>query len=229
MPLQASERIAKCDSQRFFARDVVKNGIIIMSVLRLRGFQIYKSHLDSEAQRVLVESLRPVLRAAPLFSPSVPGGGKMSVRMTSAGRFGWFADEAGYRYAENHPKGTGWPAIPAPILAIWRDLTGLERQPDSCLLNYYGQDAKMGLHQDKDEADFSFPVVSISLGDDGMFRMGDARRGGKTDAIWLNSGDVVVMGGEARLNYHGLDRIRFGSSRLLPKGGRINLTLRVVT
>jgi alkylated DNA repair protein (DNA oxidative demethylase) len=229
MPLQASERIAKCDSQRFFAREVVKNGIIIMSVLRLRGFQIYKSHLDSEAQRALVEALRPVLRAAPLFSPSVPGGGKMSVRMTSAGRFGWFADEAGYRYAENHPKGTGWPAIPDAVLAIWRDLTGLEREPDSCLLNYYGQDAKMGLHQDKDEADFSFPVVSISLGDDGMFRMGDARRTGKTDAIWLNSGDVVVMGGAARLNYHGLDRIRFGSSRLLPKGGRINLTLRVVT
>ena len=87
----------------------------------------------------------------------------------------------------------------------------------------------MGLHQDKDEADFSWPVVSVSLGDDGLFRIGNATRGGKTEKLWLKSGDVVVMGGEARLTYHGVDRIRFKSSRLLPKGGRINLTLRVVT
>lgn len=123
----------------------------------------------------------------------------------------------------------GWPVIPDRLLELWHGVTGLQRQPESCLLNYFGPDAKMGLHQDKDEADFSFPVVSVSLGDDGLFRMGDTRRGGKTDSIWLNSGDVVVMGGAARLAYHGVDRIRFQSSRLLPKGGRINLTLRVVT
>lgn len=87
----------------------------------------------------------------------------------------------------------------------------------------------MGLHQDKDEADFSCPVVSISLGDDGLFRIGNTTRGGKTESIWLSSGDVAVMGGDARLVYHGIDRIRPGSSTLLPKGGRINLTLRVVT
>ena len=127
------------------------------------------------------------------------------------------------------PRGRPWPAIPAEVLAIWRDLTGLDREPDCCLLNYYGEGAKMGLHQDKDEADFSFPVVSISLGDDGLFRIGNRTRGGKTESVWLSSGDVVVMGGEARLTYHGVDRIRFKSSRLLPKGGRINLTLRVVT
>lgn len=229
MTLQAPERTEKCDSVRFFAWDVVKNGIISMSMLRLRGFEIHKGYLDPGAQRALVDSLRPVLRAAPLFSPSVPGGGQMSVRMTSAGDLGWFADETGYRYVDHHPKGFDWPRIPATILDLWRDLTGVQRQPDCCLLNYYGQEARMGLHQDKDEADFSYPVVSISLGDDGLFRMGDVRRGGKTDTIWLNSGDVVVMGGEARLAYHGVDRIRFGSSRLLPKGGRINLTLRVVT
>ncbi|MEP1329405.1 alpha-ketoglutarate-dependent dioxygenase AlkB [Pseudophaeobacter sp.] len=200
-----------------------------MNVLRLRGFEIHKAYLDPKAQRGLIEALRPVLKAAPLFSPTVPGGGKMSVRMTSAGAFGWTADENGYRYAENHPRGFDWPEIPDQILTLWRDLTGLERLPDCCLLNYYGQDAKMGLHQDKDEADFSYPVVSISLGDDGMFRVGGTTRGGKTDALWLNSGDVVVMGGDARLSYHGVDRIRFQSSRLLPKGGRINLTLRVVT
>ena len=86
----------------------------------------------------------------------------------------------------------------------------------------------MGLHQDKDEADFGYPVVSVSLGDEGLFRMGNPTRGGRTESLWLKSGDVVVMGGAARLTYHGVDRIRFGSSSLMPKGGRINLTLRVV-
>ena len=85
----------------------------------------------------------------------------------------------------------------------------------------------MGMHQDRDEADFRWPVVSVSLGDEGLFRIGNDTRGGKTESLWLQSGDVVVMGGAARLTYHGVDRIRFGSSRLLPKGGRINLTLRV--
>ena len=86
----------------------------------------------------------------------------------------------------------------------------------------------MGMHQDKDEADFSWPVLSISLGDQGLFRIGNATRGGKTESLWLSSGDVVVMGADARLTYHGVDRIKFGTSALLPKGGRINLTLRVV-
>ncbi|GLO76139.1 alkylated DNA repair dioxygenase [Phaeobacter italicus] len=200
-----------------------------MTKLRLRGFELQKPYLDGAAQQQLIECLRPVLRAAPLFSPEVPGGGKMSVRMTSAGAFGWISDQDGYRYEDRHPSGRTWPEIPQEFLKIWSDVTGLEREPDCCLINYYGEGARMGLHQDKDEADFSFPVVSISLGDDGLLRIGNQSRGGKTDTVWLNSGDVVLMGGEARLTYHGVDRIRFKSSRLLPKGGRINLTLRVVT
>lgn len=87
----------------------------------------------------------------------------------------------------------------------------------------------MGMHQDRDEAEFGEPVVSVSLGDDGLFRIGNTTRGGKTESIWLKSGDVVVMGGEARLIYHGIDKTRAGSSTLLSGGGRINLTLRVVT
>ncbi|MCB4457781.1 alpha-ketoglutarate-dependent dioxygenase AlkB family protein [Leisingera sp. McT4-56] len=200
-----------------------------MTLLRVRGFDVHKGYLDPGKQAALIESLRPVLKAAPLFSPKVPGGGQMSVRMTSAGRFGWYSDARGYRYAEAHPSGRAWPEIPGEVLQIWDALTGLERQPECCLLNYYGEGARMGLHQDKDEADFSYPVVSVSLGDDGLFRIGNRTRGGKTESVWLSSGDVVVMGGEARLTYHGVDRIRFKSSRLLPKGGRINLTLRVVT
>lgn len=197
--------------------------------LEIRGFKILKSCLDRKEQQALLKVLRPVLKAAPLFSPDTPYGRPMSVRMTSAGQFGWYSDRAGYRYEGRHPGGQAWPDIPGQVLDIWDRATGLERRPESCLINYYGADAKMALHQDRDEADFNWPVVSISLGDDGLFRIGNVTKGGKTESIWLNSGDVVVMGGDARLAYHGVDRIRFGSSRLLPKGGRINLTLRVVS
>ncbi|MQQ08267.1 alpha-ketoglutarate-dependent dioxygenase AlkB [Epibacterium sp. SM1979] len=200
-----------------------------MPLLRLRGFEIHKNSLSPTEQSEIVEALRPVLKAAPLFSPKVPTGGQMSVRMTSAGQFGWFSDATGYRYVDSHPKGQAWPDIPAVLLNLWRKHVSAERLPECCLVNYYGESARMGMHQDKDEADFTFPVLSVSLGDDALFRIGNATRGGKTESIWLSSGDVVVMGGEARLTYHGVDRIRFKSSRLLPKGGRINLTMRVVT
>ncbi|WP_299639139.1 alpha-ketoglutarate-dependent dioxygenase AlkB [uncultured Ruegeria sp.] len=193
----------------------------------LRGFEIRKGYLDPAAQTQVIAALRPILKAAPLFRPVTPSGKEMSVRMTSAGDLGWVTDKAGYRYQGEHPKGGVWPEIPLAILDVWRDLVGTERAPDCCLINYYGEGAKMGLHQDKDEADFSWPVLSVSLGDDALFRIGNTTRGGKTESIWLGSGDVVIMGGPARLAYHGVDRIRYGSSRLLPKGGRINLTLRV--
>ena len=197
--------------------------------LQIRGFDIYKGHLDPAAQAKLVANVRTVARAAPMFSPRTPYGKPMSVRMTSAGSVGWYADSLGYRYRSVHPSGTNWPAIPKSVLQLWHELTGLNHKPDCCLINYYSAEAKMGLHQDRDEADMQWPVVSISLGDEGLFRMGNVTRGGKTESMWLKSGDVVVMGGDARLAYHGVDRIRAGSSKLLPKGGRLNLTLRVVT
>ncbi len=200
-----------------------------MTRLLLRGFDIRKGYLDATAQAGLVDLLRPILKAAPLYRLVTPSGKEMSVRMSSAGALGWVTDRAGYRYQDTHPKGMSWPAIPEEILTIWQDLIGADREPDCCLINYYGEGTRMGLHQDKDEADFSWPVLSISLGDDALFRIGNTTRGGKTESIWLSSGDVVIMGGPARLTYHGVDRIRFGSSKLLPKGGRINLTLRVAT
>ena len=123
-----------------------------------------------------------------------------------------------------------WPPVPETALGdLWRALVDWDRDPDCCLVNFYREGARMGLHQDRDEADFGLPVVSVSLGDEALFRMGNTTRGGKTESVWLRSGDVVVMGGAARLAYHGVDRIRFGSSTLLPDGGRINLTLRVVS
>ncbi len=199
------------------------------AMVETRGFRLFPGCLDRAAQERLVDTLRLVLEAAPLVQPVTPRGQKMSVRMSAAGRFGWISDRQGYRYAEHHPDGTAWPPIPDQVLALWRGLADCPRDPECCLINWYGEGARMGLHQDRDEADFSCPVLSVSLGDDGLFRMGNDTRGGKTESVWLRSGDVVLMGGAARLKYHGVDRIRFGSSTLLPRGGRINLTLRVVT
>ena len=196
--------------------------------ITIRGFKVFKGLLSATAQQDLLTALRDVVAAAPLFSPQTPYGKPMSVRMTSAGRFGWYSDRRGYRYADRHPEGGDWPAIPDQVLAIWHELVSDTRDPDCCLINFYGEGARMGMHQDRDEADFSWPVLSMSLGDEGLFRIGNETRGGKTESIWLQSGDVVVMGGEARLTYHGVDRIKFGSSSLMPKGGRINLTCRVV-
>ena len=194
-----------------------------------RGFRIFPGFLDRSEQEAMVAELRAVLAQAPLVQPVTPRGRPMSVRMSAAGRFGWLSDRSGYRYAAHHPQGTPWPQTPDPVLAVWRAVSGCERMPECCLINWYGEGARMGLHQDRDEADLACPVVSISLGDEALFRMGNPERGGKTESVWLGSGDVVVMGGAARLAHHGVDRIRFGSSTLLPKGGRINLTLRVVT
>ncbi|MFP1643619.1 alpha-ketoglutarate-dependent dioxygenase AlkB family protein [Pontitalea aquivivens] len=197
--------------------------------VEIRGFLHFPGWLDLQEQRAMVADLRAVAAAAPLFSPMTPYGRPMSVRMTSAGRFGWVSDRRGYRYSETHPEGLPWPAIPHSVLSVWRAVSGSARMPECCLVNFYDGHARMGMHQDRDETDFTQPVVSISLGDDALFRIGNETRGGRTQSLWLRSGDVLVMGGAARLLYHGVDRIAPGSSPLLPGGGRINLTLRVVT
>jgi len=197
-------------------------------VLTVKGFEIHKGRLDPAAQAALVEELRAVAVAAPFVAPVTPSGKAMSVRMTAAGRLGWVTDRKGYRYEPRHPSGAPWPPIPAAVLALWRELCAPDRAPDCCLVNYYGKGARMGLHRDADEGDFAWPVLSVSLGDPARFRMGGTERGGPTASVLLESGDVVVMGGPARLAYHGIDGIRFGGSSLLPQGGRINLTCRVV-
>lgn len=194
----------------------------------VNGFEIHRGLIGVDAQAALVEDLRAVAAAAPFVAPVTPTGKAMSVRMTACGRLGWITDRRGYRYEPRHPSGVPWPPIPQAVLALWRELCSAARDPDCCLVNFYGETARMGLHRDADEGDFSWPVLSISLGDSARFRIGGPERGDPTRSILLDSGDVVVMGGAARLAYHGVDRIRFGSSRLLPGGGRINLTCRVV-
>ncbi len=192
------------------------------------GFTLHDAFLDIAAQTALAADLRAVAEVAPMFHPVTRWGKQMSVKMTSAGRVGWFSDRRGYRYEPRHPSGDPWPPIPASVLSVWRAVSDWNADPDCCLINYYGDGARMGLHQDKDEDAFDAPVVSISLGDPARFRMGGTERADKTVAVELKSGDVMVMGGPARLAYHGVDRIDFGVSPLLPKGGRINVTLRVV-
>jgi DNA oxidative demethylase len=195
----------------------------------IRGAEYHAGFLGRAEQEAIVADLRVVIAAAPLFSPMTAWGKPMTVRMTSAGRFGWYSDRKGYRYIDRHPDGQGWPPIPDRVLAIWCALCRGAPHPDCCLINWYDPGACMGLHQDRDEADFRWPVLSVSLGDDGLFRIGGTERGGPTDSLWLRSGDVVVLGGAARLAYHGIDRIAPGTSTLLDAPGRINLTLRVVT
>ena len=195
--------------------------------LEIRGFRVWPGYLDRPAQEAMAADLRGVIAAAPLVRPVTRRGQALSVRMTSAGAVGWVSDRRGYRYEDRHPSGAPWPPIPASVRAVWDAVVPEARAPDSCLVNWYAPDARMGMHQDRDEADMDQPVVSISLGDDARFRIGNVERGGPTESLILRSGDVVAMGGAARLRHHGIDRIVPGTSTLLPAPGRINVTLRV--
>jgi DNA oxidative demethylase len=195
------------------------------------GLRIVPGYLDRQAQSAVREALQDVFARAPLYTPRMPKTGRpMSVRMTNCGPLGWVTDEGGYRYQPTHPDtGDPWPPMPSLLLDAWRELAAYARPPEACLINIYGPAAKMGLHQDRDEQDFSAPVVSLSLGDTCLFRIGGTKRSDPTRSVRLASGDAVVLGGAARLAFHGVDRIMPGTSTLLPEGGRINLTMRRVT
>jgi alkylated DNA repair protein (DNA oxidative demethylase) len=196
------------------------------------GITLVPGYLDRAAQDALLAAVRDVIAAAPLYTPRMPRSGKpMSVKMTNCGPLGWVTDEArGYRYQAMHPEiGAPWPAFPAIILRAWHALSGYALPPEACLINYYAEAARLGLHQDKDEQDFAAPVVSLSLGDTALFRVGGQKRSDPTRSLRLASGDAVVLGGAGRLAFHGVDRILPGTSMLLPEGGRFNLTLRRVS
>jgi alkylated DNA repair protein (DNA oxidative demethylase) len=195
--------------------------------MTLPGFRLLPGRLDETAQRRLTDEVMALITQAPTYRPMTPSGKAMSVAMTNLGDLGWITDAAGYRYEPAHPvTGRPWPPIPALLTQLWAALCDPTVPPDCCLVNLYDAASKMGLHRDADEADFSFPVLSLSLGDTALFRLGGLRRSDPTGQIRLASGDVVVLGGEARRAYHGVDRIIPGSSQLIAGGGRINLTLR---
>lgn len=195
------------------------------------GLRYLPGFLDPQSQQGLVEELRRAAAEAPFFIPVMPRTGRpFTVRMTNLGSLGWVSDRSGYRYQERHPEtGRPWPPIPDAVLAVWEKVADYPHPPEACLVNYYREGARMGLHRDEDEEDFAAPVVSISLGDTAVFRIGGKERGGQTETLKLASGDVLAMGGESRLCYHGIDRVLTGTSALLKDGGRINLTLRRVT
>ncbi len=195
------------------------------------GVVLWPGAFDEAAQRALTDTIFALARDAPLYRPAMPGSGKaFSVEETNFGSLGWVADKAGYRYEPHHPHtGKAWPAIPQTLLDLWNATTRYAAPPQCCLVNLYREVAKMGLHQDRDEKALGAPVLSVSLGDDALFRIGGDTRKGLTKSLKLRSGDVLMFGGPARLAFHGIDRIMPGTSRLIPGGGRINLTLRRIT
>ena len=199
------------------------------------GYRWLPGHFDAAAQRALLAEVLAIVAQAPLYRPTMPGSGKaLSVRMTNAGPLGWMTDRKGYRYQPTHPvTGRPWPPIPETLLALWRTATGYGAPPEACLVNHYDAEARLGLHRDADELDVAAPVLSVSLGDAALFRIGGPKRSDPTQSMKLSSGDVVVLGGEARHCFHGVDRIFPGTSRLLDgtpfEAGRVNLTLRRVT
>jgi alkylated DNA repair protein (DNA oxidative demethylase) len=194
------------------------------------AFRLYPEHLAAQAQLSLVQDVLAASSFAPFYRSGTPSGKPMSVEMTNLGQMGWVSDRSGYRYQAHHPvTGRPWPSIPASLQALWRDLTGSASDADSCLVNLYRDGARMGLHQDRDEADLRFPVLSVSLGDTAVFRIGGAVRQDPTRSVRLTSGDVCILAGADRLAFHGIDRVLPGTSRLVPGGGRMNLTLRRAT
>jgi alkylated DNA repair protein (DNA oxidative demethylase) len=191
------------------------------------GFRLFPGHLADQAQRALADVALRAARAAPLYRPMTPMGRPMSVEMTNFGALGWVTDAGGYRYERRHPlTGQDWPPIPQVLIDLWRELSGARADPDCCLVNLYREGARMGPHQDRDEANFSFPVLSVSLGDTAVFRLGGTTRRAPSRTVRLASGDVCLLAGEARLAFHGVDRVVAGSSTVVPGGGRLNLTLR---
>jgi DNA oxidative demethylase len=195
------------------------------------GVDHFYGFLDRAAQEALRDEVLAILELAPPFRPRMPRTGKpFSVMMSNCGPLGWVSDEAGYRYQPTHPEtGRPWPAMPPRLLAAFAAIAAGAPPPEACLINVYDSSARMGLHQDRDEADLSAPVVSLSLGDTALFRVGGLQRKAPTRSFRLVSGDAMSLAGESRLAFHGVDRIIAGSSTLLPQGGRINLTLRRVT
>jgi alkylated DNA repair protein (DNA oxidative demethylase) len=189
----------------------------------LRGFAL-------AWEAALLSGLREVTAAAPFRNMVTPGGYRMSVAMTNCGELGWITDRSGYRYDAVDPEnGKKWPAMPVAfreLAACAADEAGFgEFRPDACLVNRYEPGTKLSPHQDKDERDFTQPIVSVSLGIPAVFLFGGFARGDKTQRVPLEHGDVVVWGGAARLRYHGVMTLKEDEHPMLGRM-RVNLTFR---
>jgi alkylated DNA repair protein (DNA oxidative demethylase) len=197
----------------------------------IEGFRFLPEYFSPAQQRALVMVVLGLLDENPVYRGAMPRTGKpLSVRNTNLGPLGWVSDIKGYRYQPLHPEtGKAWPAIPDMLMDLWRDVANYAAPPQACLVNWYEAGSRLGLHIDADETARDAPVVSVSLGSWALFRLGGLERTSPTSSMRLASGDVVILGGQARRAYHGVDRIYPESSTLVPGGGRINLTLRRVT
>lgn len=179
---------------------------------------------------VILADLARMAEAAPFRHMVIPGGRSMSVAMTNCGELGWIADATGYRYARCDPQSNcAWPAMPDSFSSLARTAASeagfANFTPDACLINRYVVGARMSLHQDKDERDFSAPIVSVSLGLPAIFLLGGVKRTDQAQRLALTHGDVLVWGGEDRLRYHGILPLKAGCHTLLGDM-RINLTFR---
>lgn len=197
-------------------------------------FFLFKSKLTKEAQQEILAAARRVVRQAPLFRPTMPVSGQpFGYSMTNCGDLGWIADKNGYRYQDNHPDtGKSFPAMPKAIqelaLALAEGTGNGDFYPESCLLNFYSKGQKLGLHQDNTEQNLSAPIISVSLGDTGIFILGGKHRTDETKHYIIQSGDCIVMSGESRNYFHAFKGVVPNTSSLLRNGGRLNLTIRQV-
>lgn len=194
------------------------------------GLILRPEALDFAQQAALMAALAEVTALAPLARARTRGG-LTSAAMTNCGEVGWWSDTRGYRYTSTHPAtGKPWPPMPRAFADVVRRLMAgtpwPEFQPDACLVNFYEGGAKMGLHQDRDEQDFSQPIVTVCLGDDADFLIGGFARAEKATAMVVRSGDVLVMGGPSRMRFHGVRKIYPGTSPLPGVAGRYSLTFR---
>ncbi len=195
------------------------------------GFAHYPLYFSPEEQVELINAVKAATKTAPFYQPTMPRtGAPLSVVMSNFGELGWVTDRnKGYRYEAVHPKTrASWPPLPDLLVKLWQDVANWHDQPEACLINWYKDGAKMGMHVDSDELAVNAPVVSVSLGDPATFRIGGPERGGSTQGIKLMSGDVVVLARAARQCHHAVSKVFYGESALVPKGGRINLTMRRV-
>jgi alkylated DNA repair protein (DNA oxidative demethylase) len=192
-----------------------------------------QQYLSKSQQQEILQHCREIGKKSPLFSPTMKNGSPFNYQMTNCGKVGWISDQNGYRYDDKHPvTNKPWQPIPGVIRNLVKSLAAevgdYNYKPETCLINYYTQSSKLGLHQDNTEVNQKSPIISISLGDDGIFLIGGKRRKDPTKEIILKSGDILILHGESRMFYHGIKGIILGTSNLLKSGGRLNLTMRQV-
>lgn len=201
--------------------------------MKIEGVTLLRNYLSKETQESMIASLRKVMREAPLFTPTMADGRKFRYQMTNCGVYGWLADTQGYRYTREDPRTSKpWPEMPEIISSAAINAAAsvgeLNYRPETCLINFYANEKeRLGIHQDNTEKNLTAAIVSFSLGDSGVFQIGGFNRSDPTQDMLLHRGDCLIMHGVGRMRYHALKQIIAGSGDL-PKGGRINLTVRTV-